>query len=418
MVRQLLQAGARLDEFDHAPLRRALRGRHAEVVRILLAAGVDISAQADEFLEIATENGDAICLKLLLNHMQIRIAPNVLDRVFYAAIASRNPAAVKILLRVGANPAAEDNRPVMEASCAGSVEILRLLHRHGADLHAQNGQALCNTVIADHQDAARFLIDSGANINARLNLSVTLAVSYGHTAMLEMLLRAGGKLADPSLIVDTADNDSLESLMILLDYGYRLSPYIDEIVRTAARRAAPRILKYVLETAQVAQSSLDAALEHAAGNYNENVVELLLNHGADASVNCSAALKIAIESRQFNLARRLIAAGADARRLNSYSLVITIKAKQWPLFITLLQSGVSVASTLLRPEQAVEFVAHITAAQLLRDTQGISLPASMRAERQRFAKATANTAARASGDDAIKVACWLTTILIELNSCA
>jgi ankyrin repeat protein len=416
LVQQLLRAGAPVDEFDHAPMRRALQHRHAEIVRLLLAAGADISSQAEEFLCLAAKKGDAASLKLLLNYMKTPILPNAIDRAFYAAIASRNPAVVKILLAAGADPTVENNQPVLHAATAGSVEILRLLQRHGADLAAQQGQAVFNATVQNHLAATEFLIASGADLSARLDVSVVLAISNGQAAVLELLLHAGGKLVNPSQIADAADTDSLETLLILIHHGYDFLPYADDLVKAAAWRSAPRVLKYVLEHAPVSQSALDTGLENCARHDHETVLHLLLKHGAKASANRSASLRIAIESRAFHSAQILLAAGANARDLDARLVVTTVKAAQWPFLVALLQGGVFLDNIILTPSQAIEFFSHVNPPQFLRDTQGVLLPISTRKERQRFAKITGTTAAKQSDMDAGKVAQWLTALLIELNS--
>ena len=397
-------------------MRWALRQRRAEIVMLLLAAGADISNQAEEFLCLAAKNGDAASLKLLLNYMNTPILPNALDHAFYDAIASRNPAVVKILLAAGANPTAEDNQPVLHAATAGSVEILRLLHRNGADLAAQNGQAVFNAVVQNHLAATEFLITSGADLSARLDISVFLAISNGHAAVLELLLHAGGKLNNPSQIADVADTDSLETLLLLTHHGYDFFPHADDLIKAAAWRTAPRILKYVLEHAPVSQSALDTGLENCSRYDHEMVLHLLLKHGAKAIANRSASLKIAIESRAFHSAQILFAAGANAHDLDARLIVAIVKAGQWPFLVALLQGGVSVATIMLTPDHAVKFFDHVTPSQFLRDTQGVLLPISTRKERQRFAKITGTTAAKQSNIDAGKVAQWLTEFLIELNS--
>ena len=416
MVRKLLQAGAQVDEFDHAPMRWALRQRRAEIVQLLFAAGADISSQAEEFLCLAAKKGDVASLKILLNQMTTPILPNTLDHAFYDAIASRNPAVVKILLAAGANPTAEDNQPVLHAATAGSVEILRLLHRNGADLAAQQGQAIFNVVVQNHLAATEFLIASGADLSARLDVSVAMAIGYGHAAILELLLNAGGKLNNPSQITDAAETDSLETLLLLIHHGYDFFPFADDLIKAAAWRTAPRVLKYVLEHAPASPSALDTGLENCARHDHEMVLYLLLKHGAKASANRSAALRIAIESRAFHSAQLLLAAGANAHDLDAKLVVATIKAGQWTFLVALLQGGVSVSTIMLTQSQALDFFSHVTPPQFLRDTQGVLLSTNFRKERQQFAKITGTTAAKQSDMDACKVAQWLTSLLIELNS--
>jgi hypothetical protein len=143
---------------------------------------------------------------------------------------------------------------------------------------------------------------------------------------------------------------------------------------------------------------------------------LLLKHGADAAANHSGALKRAVAARQFDLAQKLLVAGAHASDLDHTAILTTTKAKQWPFLIALLQCGISVATTILPPDQAVDFFARVTPTNLLRDIQGHLLPASTLAERQQFVNTTGNAAAKQSGEVAVMVACWLTKFLIELNS--
>jgi hypothetical protein len=273
---------------------------------------------------------------------------------------------------------------------------------------------LFNAVIQKQEHAVKFLLQSGLSANARSGASVSFALSYGHTPILELLLSAGGKLVDPALISDSADTDSLESFLLLVHYGYAFLPHVDDIVCTAARRGAPRILKYVLDQTRVRQASLDQALEYSAGKYHERVVDLLLEHGADAAANHSAALKRAVAGQQFDLAQRLLVAGAHAHHLDDRAISVIVKAKQWPFFVMLLQAGLSLATTVLTPEQATEFFDHVTPIQFLTDTQGISLPLSLRKMRQFFAKTSAETAAKQSADDAVKAAVWFTKFLDEM----
>jgi ankyrin repeat protein len=69
-VKQLLQGGALINEFDGAALRAALRHEHPDIVRILVEAGADCQSNSDEFMSEALSNGDAVSLQLLINHLK------------------------------------------------------------------------------------------------------------------------------------------------------------------------------------------------------------------------------------------------------------------------------------------------------------------------------------------------------------
>jgi ankyrin repeat protein len=127
------------------------------------------------------------------------------------------------------------------------MEILELSHPHGADLDAGEGQPLFNAVMGEHLGGVKFLVLSGADVNARMGISITLAVRNGDAEIVEFLIAYGARLATPSQIADAAQCDSLETLLLLQNHGYQLHPFADEVVAEAAKSATPRLLKYVLE---------------------------------------------------------------------------------------------------------------------------------------------------------------------------
>ena len=416
MLEELMQEGMAIGELDNAPIRWALRHRHSKIVQRLLAAGADITDNAEEFLHLAAKNGDTVSLKALLKFMKVPILPNALDLIFYDTIQSRNPAAVKISLRAGANPTSQNNRPVMEAACAGSEEILQLLHKHGADLHAQDGQALFNAVMGEHWQAIIFLCLARVDANARSGIAIALAVSKGHAEIVELLLAYGARLAHGAQIADAADEDSLETLLLLIEKGYEFSPYANEVVASAGKSASPRVLKYVLERETVHPLTLIGALENSVRKASEKCVDILIEHGAVASWNQSLCLKIAVDSREFGIARKLIYAGAMVSDLNPTAVVYAIESEDWEFLVMLLQYGIPIMPAALHLSYALKFFRHITAKQLLRDGVGDKFPDNIIQDRQIFVKNIGAIATNNSSDDAIAVGLWITGFLLEMNS--
>jgi ankyrin repeat protein len=415
LVRELIQQGASIGEMDNAPLRWALRHKRADIVALLLAAGAEISANATEFLSLAAKHGDGDSLTLMLNAMKLPILPNALDLAFYDAINARHLEAVEILIAAGANPKADDNKPVQLASSVGSAEILEILQVHGADLCVLESQPLFNAVMAEDVTSVKLLLSAGADANARLGISIVLAISNGDTEIVELLLWAGGKLATPDLVVHCADSDSVETLLVLAEAGYDYHPYADEIVKSAAGDSSFKILKFILENAPVSQLGRNAALCSAASKPSEPVLDLLIQHGADAGADRSAALKTAIEARQFGYARKLLAANAHIPDLKAQAVLRVIEAGDWPLLVTLLQGGISVAELNLSEMQAVDLFHNVTPPKMLRDSVGTALSKTIRDERQKFVRVSAQIAAPSSSEQKTAIAVWLTQFLMELN---
>ena len=189
---------------------------------------------------------------------------------FYSALRANNLAQLQSWLGSKANPNAADDRgitPLMYAAEIGSVDAMRLLIDHGADVNAQN--AFGSTALmwsASDPAKVRLLLDHGAQVNT--------AARSGRTA----------------LIVACFTNPSAEVVRLLLAKGARVD-VMD------ARHVTPlNAATFGNDTATV-RLLLDAdadlqtpdtfigltPLMNAAGNRNVEAVKLLLAKGAQVN---------------------------------------------------------------------------------------------------------------------------------------
>lgn len=204
-VREALAEGADLSSRDaegYLPAARAIQGRHADVLRILLEHGADPAAVA-------------------------RIEPDRHPRVMYAdtplivfAAAQGGVEVVRVLLEAGTDPNQHDAQvsgpprcsvgpwttsPLLEAARAGDVDVVRLLVEAGADL--DEGCGPCDELTGETalmhalgNDRGMFgaLLSLGADPQRPREdglLPTVVAATLEDSTWLEMLLDAG---ADPS----------------------------------------------------------------------------------------------------------------------------------------------------------------------------------------------------------------------------
>ncbi len=411
-VRKLLLAGADASDRDNAAMRRALRHGHAKIVNLLLKAGADFSENTEEFLQLAAKHRNARSLKMLLRVVKTTISPGTLNQVLYTTIKERNTQAVDVLIAAGANPEADENRSARLAATVGSVPILQILHRKGADFDAREGEILSNAVNGGHLDATRYILACGVQVNARAHMAITAALVLGDSEMLETLLDAGGTLQHPYLITDVAARDSVESLLLLIRRGCEFHSYAADIAMNSVRHNALRVLQYVHHNATIPQRARDLELQIAADKTSEKIVDFLLERGADPSADKSDALQRAVKTQRITIAGKLIKAGGRVPHLDASALTITAKAANWAFLIHLLHHSLTVAPVILSTFEAVAFFHQVPPQAFLEDACGKLHPRYIRKERHSFAKANGRVASKKSADEAIFVSLWLADFLI------
>ena len=417
-VRNLLKAGADPEESDNAALRRALRHGHAAVVKLLIKAGADFVENTEEFLNLAAKNRNARSLKILLRAVKTTLPQSVLNPVLYTAIQARNHHAVAVLTAAGASPNADENRPARLAAAVGSVQILQILRRLGADFDARGGEILGNAVSEGHVDAARYILECGAQVNAHAHMAITSALVLGDSEMLETLLDAGGTLQHPYLVTDITARDSVECLLVLIRRGCEFHAYASDIAMHAVRHSALRVLQYAHLHSTIPQRARDLQLQVAADKAGETILDFLIQQGADPAADNSDSLKRAVKSQKLRFAWKLINAGARICDLDASSFIATTKAENWNFLIELLQRAIPVAGLILSTDQAAIFFRQVSPSAFICDASGDLLAINIRRERNQFAKANGSAASQKSADEATFVSRWLTDFMVMQQGCS
>lgn len=104
-------------------------------------------------------------------------------------------AVVEHLLAAGAHVDAQDNYALRLASGRGSLDIVQALLAAGADVHALDGLALQAAAEGGHLDVVECLLAAGADVNANNGLALRWSAKYGHAAVVRLLRAKGASLA-------------------------------------------------------------------------------------------------------------------------------------------------------------------------------------------------------------------------------
>jgi len=191
---------------------------NGKVIHAVLDGGVDLK-------HLLHQSPDIVCTRMKRDQL-IKSIPHWLyigDTALHLAAAALNINVVKLLIKTGADPNAEnrrratplhyacDARPALSSvwNPKGQVAIIQLLLRHGARLeHADRGGAtpLHRAVRARSSEAIRQLLKAGARVNSRLGKqqSTPLHLAVHSTG-------AGGTAG--------ATNEQIKIIHLLLQYG-------------------------------------------------------------------------------------------------------------------------------------------------------------------------------------------------------
>jgi ankyrin repeat protein len=180
----------------------------------------DPAIPADRVFLDAVGSHDIVRLAELLN----KRSPARIDALMEVAIEQEDPAAVRLLLRYGANPnsgiGGGTQTPLMAAARVGCSEVIDVLLKAGADPNGRAGFStkvsfpLLEAVRGGHRRATNALLAAKADPNARsgfghnglplekVGLGTTPlmeAAALGDPIIVELLISHG---ADPSLLDD------------------------------------------------------------------------------------------------------------------------------------------------------------------------------------------------------------------------
>ncbi len=278
-AKELINRKRGLNDFNEQgllPIHLAAKADEVELVKVMLNAGVDIDARAND------------------------LAKNVTP--LFEATAAGHTRMIEFLLKNGAIPdlATSDGlTPVMRAAQDGNISALQVLCRNKADLDLQLPNGYTSLMLAiqhRHSRCIQELLENGADpdiLNADGRSALWLSIKEDESDVVEMLAK------------NKVDINSINSGMVPLIQAF--SDGNIKIVETLIRLGAD---------VNVQSSEGWTPLGWAALNGKPRLVELLLQHGADidgADISGQTPLYLAAIQNNAEVVLILVENGADIK---------------------------------------------------------------------------------------------------------
>ena len=174
--------------------------------------------------------------------------------------------AVKLLLQTGADPNIEQHKPVnITSSLPKMIRFTALIYASGERMNAE---------------VVKLLLKANANPNQENALALMIAAQQGYPDIVQQLLKYG---ADPNSI---SDIDGSTALHCVLE-SQKETPHKDDKEKTSNQLA---IIQQLIESGaniiNIQNEDGLTALMMATDEGLSEIVELLLQNGADPNVHC------------------------------------------------------------------------------------------------------------------------------------
>ena len=328
-VNAMILAGHDVNAKDRETHRTALiaaaAGGHVHTMQVLLRAGAsaDATARGRTALSEAVLGGHPAAVDLLLGHDS-----SVDDESVVNAAERGSPEMMTQLLRAGGTPEAVSRKgwtALTVASRSGRIRVVGILLDFGADINLaadrfRTATPLEVALASGHDDIARLLLDRGSRIRDRAFEAALLVTDQLWTQLERTRARQG---TDP------------------IEIG---AATLNRAVRTGDVRLLERLI--VLRPDLHAADVMDAPLPLAAGLGHSEMVEALLDAGADVDHvhGLRSALCDAAESGDVAMVRLLIERGADVNVGGSFDSPLAAAARSGsvPAIDLLLIAGANI----------------------------------------------------------------------------
>lgn len=264
--------------------------------------GWEDHVRVDSLAGDAAENGQLGFLKRFVEKHKADIH-YYSEEMLRKSVEKGQTAIVAYLLEKGADPKTWNNEPLRTAVSNGNLDITKLLVDHGAELNANHyGTDILGLGVSSGNTAlVSYLLDKGADVKHDHYNAFVTAAREGDIAMLNLFLdrNVDANAEDAEALITAVQNGKFAAADLLVDRGADIDGQNGKALRNAAYQKDIPAAKYLLNRgADVnAHAARETPLVEAVAGGSEEMVMLLMRHGADYTAQQGAAWERARRER-------------------------------------------------------------------------------------------------------------------------